>query len=820
VQATAGRALLAAFLIATACGSRDERIAERVSRAESLVAEERIEDALIELQGALKIDPQSAAVNQRMAELLRDQGAQQRAFHHFGEAYQLDPTRIDAALAQAELLRSGAPQRAARIVARLKRSHPDDARVRRAESAAALARGDPERARVAALEALALGRDDRESWLQLASVHRARARAARETGAPPDEALEAALDAYAELEKLGGGDATARLGRARVYASWPGHAEDALRAFRGALAMTTERGDDEGRRRAGIALERYARGIGDVALRREALRHQTAAVPRRLGAWERLAAVTEILDGEEAALEVYRELISAWPESRAAHISYSSHLARGNRIDAALRHLEGTIDAGLDDPLLHEQLVRLELARGRFDIAQKHAATLRQLGSAEPVAVRADARIALAEHRLDAAADLLIELTGPRASAESEALRAQVELARGRVDEAIAAAGRAVALAPGFSAPAQRLVAHVHAAAADWATAHAALDELERHGVTLSPSERLIRARADYASGDAGAGRTGLLELLEGAEAPPGAAVEFARREGPTQPDAARVHLERALTRAPSNGELLDAITRLEIRQGGSSRALERLDRAVAAGDANPRLLLLRAELHAGAGRLGAAEADALRALEAASDLPEAAADLLLAIYRARGTLEEARQSFEEAEEAGVLHTGARLLLARLQVAAGDAGRARETYERVLEQRPDLATAKNDLAFLLASRGEQLERALGLAEAARLALPGSANAADTVGYVQLRLGRADLALAHFRTALALAGPDDPSLATLHYHQGLALEALGRGAEATAQLEQALRLDAGFPAARDARQRLAASQAIEIKTESN
>ena len=59
-------------------------------------------------------------------------------------------------------------------------------------------------------------------------------------------------------------------------------------------------------------------------------------------------------------------------------------------------------------------------------------------------------------------------------------LRAQVQLQLGHIDEAKAAAERAVALARGFSAPAQRLSAAVHAEAKEWPEAIAALDRIER----------------------------------------------------------------------------------------------------------------------------------------------------------------------------------------------------------------------------------------------------------------------------------------------------------------------------------------------------
>ena len=220
------------------------------------------------------------------------------------------------------------------------------------------------------------------------------------------------------------------------------------------------------------------------------------------------------------------------------------------------------------------------------------------------------------------------------------------------------------------------------------------------------------------------------------------------------------------------------------------------------------RVLLLRAEVLAQLGQLARAEADALRALEAAPDLPRAV-DLAFRVYAAQDKLDLVQRSFEEAEAAGVLHGGARALLARLYLARGEAEKAQATYERVVAESPEIAPAKNDLAFMLASRGGDLDRALRLAEEADRALPESANAADTRGFVLLRLGRHEAALEPLRTAVARAEPDDPSLPTFHYHLGLALAGLARGDEAAGEFERALALDGEFPGAADARARLAA-----------
>ena len=104
----------------------------------------------------------------------------------------------------------------------------------------------------------------------------------------------------------------------------------------------------------------------------------------------------------------------------------------------------------------------------------------------------------------------------------------------------------------------------------------------------------------------------------------------------------------------------------------------------------------------------------------------------------ARDRLAEARRSFEEAETAGVLHSGARLLLGRLYLSQGELAKAQQAFEKVVADQPELASARNDLAFVLAERGEQLDRALELARGAQQALGDNPAAIDTLGYVYYR----------------------------------------------------------------------------------
>jgi tetratricopeptide (TPR) repeat protein len=185
--------------------------------------------------------------------------------------------------------------------------------------------------------------------------------------------------------------------------------------------------------------------------------------------------------------------------------------------------------------------------------------------------------------------------------------------------------------------------------------------------------------------------------------------------------------------------------------------------------------------------------------------------DLLARIQVARGRAGQAIAELEQGLAAGALPVSGQVLLARLQLAAGRTERARSLYEQVLAAGDESPVVQNDLAWLLADAGAELERAQQLASAASAAQPGNPDFVDTLGYVYLRRGLHEPALEQFRRALELAGRGGEERPVLHHHLGLALRGLGRPAEAAAAFERALALDAAFPEAEQARRELEAAR---------
>lgn len=198
------------------------------------------------------------------------------------------------------------------------------------------------------------------------------------------------------------------------------------------------------------------------------------------------------------------------------------------------------------------------------------------------------------------------------------------------------------------------------------------------------------------------------------------------------------------------------------------------------------------------------AAADFQKALELDANSARAKAGQASLAARA-GDVPRAIALFDEAAKASS-DSAAAYAAAQLVAAQGDQAGAKQRLEAVVASDPGNAGARNDLAWMLAQSGQDLDRALALAEAANRIQP-SPEIADTLGFVHLQRGSADKAVELFQQALE----QRPTSATIRYHLGLALGKQGDKGRALETLRKALETGP-FPEAEAAKSELARLEA--------
>ncbi len=155
------------------------------------------------------------------------------------------------------------------------------------------------------------------------------------------------------------------------------------------------------------------------------------------------------------------------------------------------------------------------------------------------------------------------------------------------------------------------------------------------------------------------------------------------------------------------------------------------------------------------------------------------------------GRTQETIDVYEKALEVEPNQPQVHHLLGVLYEYGGQRELAIEHYEQAIKWAPAQAQSKNNLAYIYAEMGENLDRALDLAQEAKAQLPDDPNAADTLGWVLYRRGVPSAAISYLKEAEAGIQPDDSNLGLVRHHLALAYEASGDKERARAAADRAV-----------------------------
>ncbi|HYO83147.1 MAG TPA: tetratricopeptide repeat protein, partial [Bryobacteraceae bacterium] len=156
-------------------------------------------------------------------------------------------------------------------------------------------------------------------------------------------------------------------------------------------------------------------------------------------------------------------------------------------------------------------------------------------------------------------------------------------------------------------------------------------------------------------------------------------------------------------------------------------------------------------------------------------------------LHRRTGDLGASIEAGRKAQELAPNTVSPHLQLALLYEGAGKRIEARPMYEQVLKLQPSNVIALNNLAYILAENGTDLDQALTMAQQARQMFPNDLNIADTLGWIYIKKNLPDSAISILRDIIQ----KQPQRATYHYHLAMALFQKGDRASAKKSCEVAL-----------------------------
>ena len=268
----------------------------------------------------------------------------------------------------------------------------------------------------------------------------------------------------------------------------------------------------------------------------------------------------------------------------------------------------------------------------------------------------------------------------------------------------------------------------------------------------------------------------------------------------------ARRYYQGALQTAPGSLDALSGLIAVDLATHRQDDALASVQRALAGEPSRTSLRLLLAKVYGARHDLRKAEI-VLRETIAADPLSFEAYGMLAQLLYQSGRLEDGKQAFEKVLERQPHGVPALTMIGIILEKQGKRDEAIDMYRRALSYDKNAAIAANNLAWIYAERGTNLEDAVILARTARQWLPDRPAVSDTLGWAYYRNGEPKLAKLSI-PYLQECVENDPRNPLYRYHLGAALARTGDVANAREQLKTALTLSTTFHGVAETRRLLA------------
>lgn len=533
---------------------------------------------------------------------------------------------------------------------------------------------------------------------------------------------------------------------------------------------------------------------------RERVQNEPASGAARESLANYLAAEGHFADGE-SVLKQAADDPKNFPNG---HELLGDFYFRGKKFDEALQQYQAGATADSKNALQYqERIIAVYTVTGRHDQAVTLA---KKLVAGNPKNSASNEMYASLLLQTGAQSDIsksLAELQGLVKNNPGDPIL-HVDLARAyfglnNTDKALNEALEAIRLAP-KAMPPRIIASRIYEDRGEHGKA------LEQTDVVLAteprnPEARLVRARALIGINQADKAQPELEELVK----------EFPQMNDPrlqlAQLDLAQKQYDKAAqeftqvwkSNPPDNRGFV-GLQSVRLAQGHADEAIAAMQDVV---NKNPKILGFRYQLAnfeatAGTQVMNSDPNHARQLFEEASDnykeILKTTADStdvwlrLGTLQRQLGQFDAALASFEQASNASPKSPAPILNEATLLESLGKTKDAIAAYNKVLGVDPENALAMNNLAFLNAQSGTNLDQAMTYAERAKKQFPDNPDITDTLGYVYYQKNLNNEAVRIFRQIVQ----DHPQNGTFHFHLAMALLKQGDKDGARSEAEKALK----------------------------
>ena len=266
--------------------------------------------------------------------------------------------------------------------------------------------------------------------------------------------------------------------------------------------------------------------------------------------------------------------------------------------------------------------------------------------------------------------------------------------------------------------------------------------------------------------------------------------------------EAARVAYSRALEIEPRSYQALAGLLNAEMQGKQFGRARSLIEKRLSEMPNDPSTLLMAAQTYGALGDAFEMER-ALKKTVEADPASLQAYTMLGKMYYQQGRLDLARRELEKYVATAPMSVPGNTMLGTIIELQGRKDEAKARYGKALQIDPRAAVAANNLAWINANSGGNLDMALQLAQTAKSQLPARHEIDDTLGWIYYKKGLSSMAIESLSVSTQKQ-PDNPSY---NYHLALAHHQNGNKDEAKKLLEKALKSKGAFEGSDEAKKLL-------------
>jgi tetratricopeptide (TPR) repeat protein len=737
--------LLAALLFVVACGSTTDRRDSFLQSGNQAIAAGNVSEAVIAYKNAVQVDPISPEARLALADALTKQG--------------------DARGALAEYVRA----------ADLK---PDDAELQVKTGNLLLAIGRLADAKARADSVLAKNPSHVEAHVLLGNA----------LGGYQD--MDKALAQMEEAIRLDPARAPTHMQMAIVQQAM-GNKAEAEAAFKKAISLDPKWTGGH------MALGSFYLSIGRLREANTALDAALALEPNHVGA-NRSKAVLAFLTGRPADAEAYLKRLADASSALEPQMALGDYYFAIRKLDDATAVFERLSKDPRNQVAVMPRLVRVYASNGNTQAAKALVDRLLKENPQNYAIRTLESQLLLDEGRRESAlSSAQVAVKGDPASAVSQFTLGRAYAAVGDKSGAEAAFREVLKINP-RAVPAQLELSLLQIGEKGGGALR--LAEEAAAAQPGNPETKIALIRSLLASGDLARAEKEILQLQS--QKPTAAGYVQAGGLALARNDVVRATAEfaKALELNPDSIEAFAGQLSVDLKERNGNAARARLTQRLAAGNPPVELLLLAARTYFALNDLKETEALLRRAIEIEpSSLP--AYSMLGQTYLRQNRLDDARNEFDRLAARQSQPVGALTASGTILQAQGKVQEARERFERAVGIDPGAAVAANNLAWIYAESGQNLDKAVQLAQSALDRLPDVPDVLDTLAWAHYKNNTPALAVRPLNRCITVA--PGAAGAVCHYHLGLVHAKLGDAALAEQHLRTAIKLQGNAPWAADA-----------------